>query len=946
MIATRLPLAIGAWPSNFCALPADLAATIRQSYPADRFGAIALRLQWTGPALDSPALGTREAYVGWKDLTSRGLFLHVSREFAEHAGLARALALRNALSVNVYVVRDAPVAPTLAVEPATTEDWEQLERKAGHVEEVMLSQIAVVMPGQAFALWLAPEGPVVHLRVTEPMLSACVRLAQDSRIVVTPKPRAIEPEDAALEKSVMLRMCPRPGDCGGAAWVHSQTLAAMLAAGRWNAAADIVVSFKPTPGDDAVVAYAALRVDDSVAPNHIALSDVYNVEPFSKVVLRRCTAVAPAPPRTAELLGSPPAVVGLDDMPSPFPASLALSHGARLRLQSGVVCTVACPALPSSPWLGAPKQWTFGVADKPVAPALDLLPPKRILGGVDATLHALQTRFAPLLSRSGALARARLGAPPSAGAYVFAGRGAGKSSVADALCRALADDQDALVWSTVVDCQALKGGKRSEVQAKVDEAVAKAEARSPSLLVFDDLDALIPSESSDEQALWLRDYLVAKLKASTAKLEALHARFEAAVRAGEADRDRFAWNLGAVGWLATGRSKQSIQRAVLQCGALEFCLELPPLNAARRLLVLEKVAERMRVSIEGDLDGLACESFAPADMVNLLDRARIEAASARRAADTVTREDIDAAMDGLVAGSLRGAKLVKSTVQWSDVGGLDEVRSTLKDTLELPLQFAALYERSPQRLASGILLYGPPGCGKTLLAQAVAKECGLNFISVKGPEVLSKYIGASEQAVRDLFARGAEAAPSIIFFDEFDAVAPRRGADSSGVTDRVVNQLLTFLDGVESRSGVYVMAASSRPDLVDPALLRPGRLDKQLYCGFPSARERAAILHVVAAKMTLDEGVEQSLDALAESLSLFTGADLQALLYSAQLAAVHRADGGVVTAADLETALAQTRPSVSREERARYEHIYAEFAGNRDADFRVTDVTKPRTALM
>ena len=188
----------------------------------------------------------------------------------------------------------------------------------------------------------------------------------------------------------------------------------------------------------------------------------------------------------------------------------------------------------------------------------------------------------------------------------------------------------------------------------------------------------------------------------------------------------------------------------------------------------------------------------------------------------------------------------------------------------------------------------------------------------------------------------------MIFFDEFDAVAPRRGADTSGVTDRVVNQLLTFLDGVESRSGVYVMAASSRPDLVDPALLRPGRLDKQLYCGFPSARERAAILRVVGSKLPLAADVVASLDALAESLPLFTGADLQALMYSAQLAAVHRADGGgsEVTAADVETALAETRPSVSREERARYEHIYAEFAGNRGADFRVADETKPRTALM
>ncbi|CAN0364833.1 unnamed protein product, partial [Laminaria digitata] len=163
----------------------------------------------------------------------------------------------------------------------------------------------------------------------------------------------------------------------------------------------------------------------------------------------------------------------------------------------------------------------------------------------------------------------------------------------------------------------------------------------------------------------------------------------------------------------------------------------------------------------------------------------------------------------------------------------------------LPVKYGRLFEATPTRLPTGALLYGPPGCGKTLLAGAVAAECGLNFISVKGPEVLDKYIGASEQAVRSLFARAASAAPCVLFFDEFEAVAPRRGNDNTGVTDRVVNQLLTFLDGVEGRDGVYVLGATSRPDLIDSALLRPGRLDRQLYCGFPDELEREDILHAV-----------------------------------------------------------------------------------------------------
>ncbi|CAM9368423.1 unnamed protein product [Ectocarpus fasciculatus] len=256
----------------------------------------------------------------------------------------------------------------------------------------------------------------------------------------------------------------------------------------------------------------------------------------------------------------------------------------------------------------------------------------------------------------------------------------------------------------------------------------------------------------------------------------------------------------------------------------------------------------------------------------------------------VDMEDLEAALKGFSAESLRGAGLFRSSVEWADVGGLSGVRSELREILELPVKYGRLFEATPTRLPTGALLYGPPGCGKTLLAGAVAAECGLNFISVKGPEVLDKYIGASEQAVRSLFARAASAAPCVLFFDEFEAVAPRRGNDNTGVTDRVVNQLLTFLDGVEGRDGVYVLGATSRPDLIDSALLRPGRLDRQLYCGFPDAAEREDILRAVCRRTPMSrEAREVALAGVATSpkAAAFTGADLQAVVDTAQLAAIH-----------------------------------------------------------
>eukprot|EP00891_Asterochloris_glomerata_P002680 jgi/Astpho2/2680/gw1.00050.301.1_t len=210
-----------------------------------------------------------------------------------------------------------------------------------------------------------------------------------------------------------------------------------------------------------------------------------------------------------------------------------------------------------------------------------------------------------------------------------------------------------------------------------------------------------------------------------------------------------------------------------------------------------------------------------------------------------------------------------------------EVRAALREALELPTKYARLVARAPLRLRTGVLLYGPPGCGKTHVVAAAVAAAGMRFVSVKGPEVLNKYIGASEAAVRDLFRRAQAAAPCVLFFDEFDAIAPSRGHDNTGVTDRVVNQLLTELDGVEGLKGVCVLAATSRPDLLDAALLRPGRLDRLIYCDFPGLDDRLEVLTALSRRSKLDDDVD--LRGVAEATQGFTGADLSALLSEAQL---------------------------------------------------------------
>lgn len=253
---------------------------------------------------------------------------------------------------------------------------------------------------------------------------------------------------------------------------------------------------------------------------------------------------------------------------------------------------------------------------------------------------------------------------------------------------------------------------------------------------------------------------------------------------------------------------------------------------------------------------------------------------------TIVFPHFEKALKDFTPSGLRNIKLQQSKVKWDDIGGLKKAKEILLETLEWPTKYAPIFANCPLRLRSGILLYGYPGCGKTLLASAVSSQCGLNFISVKGPEILNKYIGASEQSVRELFERASAARPCILFFDEFDSIAPKRGHDSTGVTDRVVNQMLTQMDGAEGLDGVYVLAATSRPDLIDSALLRPGRLDKSVICDIPDLENRMDIIQTVTKKMSL--GAHINLKYIAEQTEGFSGADIQALCYNAYLNAVHR----------------------------------------------------------
>ncbi|XP_060077658.1 nuclear valosin-containing protein-like isoform X2 [Ylistrum balloti] len=299
----------------------------------------------------------------------------------------------------------------------------------------------------------------------------------------------------------------------------------------------------------------------------------------------------------------------------------------------------------------------------------------------------------------------------------------------------------------------------------------------------------------------------------------------------------------------------------------------------------------------------------------------------------ITMEDFLEALKHVQPSAKREGFATIPDVTWNDIGALHSVREDLQLAILAPVKHSDAFHELGLNRAQGILLAGPPGCGKTLLAKAVANESGINFISVKGPELLNMYVGESERAVRQVFQRARNSSPCVIFFDELDALCPRRtDSGEGGSSVRVVNQLLTEMDGLEERKQVFIMAATNRPDIIDPAVLRPGRLDKTIYVGLPNSSDRLDILMTITKKGTkpkLEEDVNLEEVANDQRCQRYTGADLAALVREASvcsLRAIINSTGNdkpslIVTKQHFEMAFTRVQPSVSTKDQAKYEKL-------------------------
>jgi transitional endoplasmic reticulum ATPase len=508
------------------------------------------------------------------------------------------------------------------------------------------------------------------------------------------------------------------------------------------------------------------------------------------------------------------------------------------------------------------------VDDEP-APSVDDLPGLRAQAQELTELLDLGFHHREVLSR--------LGTTVSLGVLVTGPAGSGKS----ALVRAVS----AAVGATVVPIWGpeLAALSNDAAATRLRAAAQRIHDTPPGVLLVADVDALVPRDEAGPLATVFRQVLAETVRAGAAVV-------------------------------CTTSRPESVDPQLRSPDLLAVQLAVALPDAAMRREQLAVIIRGVPLAEDVRLDEVAARTpgFVAADLGALAREAGVRAALRQKDAEspTVAMADFDAALDVVRPTSMAESTLEVAAVTLDDVGDLAEVKQTLTESVLWPLTYPDTFARLGVQPPRGVLLYGPPGCGKTYLVKAIAGTGKANVLSVKGAELLSKWVGESERAVRELFRRAREAAPTLVFLDEVDALAPTRGqATDGGTTDRVVAALLTELDGVESLRNVVVIGATNRPDLIDAALLRPGRLERLVYVPPPDAEARAAILRAASRDVPLDPAVD--LAALGRELDGFSGADCAALIREAALVAMRESlQAATVTAAHMAAARSRIRPSL------------------------------------
>jgi len=501
----------------------------------------------------------------------------------------------------------------------------------------------------------------------------------------------------------------------------------------------------------------------------------------------------------------------------------------------------------------------------------------------------------------------RLGIEPPRGVFLYGPPGCGKTLLA----KGVANESDANFY--VISGPEIMSKFYGESEARLREIFQKAQETSPSIIFIDEMDAIAPKR--EEVTGEVERRVVAQL---LSLMDGMGAR----------------GNIIVIG--ATNRPN-AIDPALRRPGRFDREIEIGVPDKAGRHEVLQIHTRNMPLAEDVDLKRLSdvTHGYTGADVASLCREAAMKAL--RRYIPEVNleeerispeilekmvviMEDFLSAYREITPTAMREVYVEVPQVHWNEVGGLNQVKQELMESVEWPLKRAEVFKKMGIKPPRGVLLYGPPGCGKTLLARAVATESEANFISIKGPEIFSKWVGESEKAIREVFRKGRTAAPAIIFFDELDAIVPKRGLGygDSGASERVISQLLTEIDGIESLQNVLVIAATNRPDILDPAVLRPGRFDRLIYVPSPDFDSLKEIFKIHTHSMPLSRDVD--MDEVARKAQGYSGADIEAICREAAMNALREdVDATEVTRRDFDVAMERVGPSITPEDDAWYQ---------------------------
>jgi len=536
-----------------------------------------------------------------------------------------------------------------------------------------------------------------------------------------------------------------------------------------------------------------------------------------------------------------------------------------------------------------------------------------------------------------------VGIPPPKGVLLYGPPGSGKTIIA----KAVAGETGAFFF--LLNGPEIMSKLAGESESNLRKAFETAEKNAPSIIFIDEIDSIAPKR--DKAGGEVERRIVSQL---LTLMDGIKATSNVVVIA------------------ATNRPNV-IDPALRRFGRFDRELDIGVPDDNGRLEILRIKTRNMRLSQDCDLERIAKDThgYVGADISQLCMEAAFQSIREKMHLIDVDAEKIDAevldsievsnsnfqhALAATSPSALRENVVEVPNVSWEDVGGLEDVKRELYETVQYPLEHADKFEKFGMQPSKGVLFYGPPGCGKTLLAKAIANECGANFISIKGPELLTMWFGESEANVRELFDKARAAAPCILFFDEIDSIAKARGGGASeagGAGDRVINQILTEIDGVGARKSVFVIGATNRPDILDNAVTRPGRLDQLIYIPLPDYKSRVSIFRANLRKSPVEPAVD--IEQLASATEGFSGADITEICQRAAKNAIRESVNAGIERAKLvaagevdesspyadpvpfirkdhfEEAMSRARRSVSDKDIRQYEQFMAKMKADSNA---------------